>query len=107
MAEIDEQSLIRREKVARFRSLGIDPYPARYQRTMDAATAIRALEAAEASPDGEPASGSVAGRIVSSRLMGKLCFAHLLDWTGRIQVAIRRDVVGEELFERWTKLIDL
>ncbi len=44
---------------------------------------------------------SLAGRLVQIRLMGKAAFAHLLDGAGKIQIYVKRDIVGAEPFENF------
>jgi lysyl-tRNA synthetase class 2 len=48
-----------------------------------------------------------AGRLMSIRAMGKATFAHILDGSGRIQLYLRQDQVGEESYERFLKLFDI
>lgn len=50
---------------------------------------------------------SLAGRLVAIRLHGKTAFAHLQDRTGKLQLYIRKDVVGDEIFDRFTQYIDV
>src|SRR5689334_7988923 len=86
----------RLEKLERLRARGVDPYPNRVQRSHTAVAAIAAYEAAE--PDGETAEAievSVCGRIRAMRFTGKITFSHIEDGTGRIQLFIRQDAVGE------------
>ena len=75
-----------------------------------AAAAIAAFEEAESGEQldeqGHGASARIGGRIVSWRDMGKSAFAHVEDPSGRIQVYLRKDVLGEESFED-LKLLDL
>ena len=87
-AELSEQELIRRNSLAELRKLGIDPYPAeKYE-----VTATAAQIAAEFDPQKENLQDvSIAGRIMSRRIMGSASFFELQDHTGRIQVYIRRD----------------
>jgi len=83
----------RREKLAALEERGIDPYPSSW-RVDDTAAALL-----EAFRDESPAvSARVAGRVVSMRSHGKTYFLHLADGSGRIQVYLRRDEVGEEVF---------
>jgi lysyl-tRNA synthetase, class II len=96
-----EEELIqqRREKLARLRARGIDPYPPRVTRTHSATDAIAAFERWEA--DGaaaEPPVVSVTGRIISMREMGKASFIDLRDGSGRLQCYVKKDIVGEEAY---------
>jgi lysyl-tRNA synthetase class 2 len=101
----DELLAQRTAKVDELRAAGIDPYPPRAERTHTAAEAVAALEAAEAS-DGSAAEVSVAGRVTSVRTMGKAAFLDLRDASGRIQIYIKRDVVGADAWAR-LKAVDL
>ena len=87
-SELSEQELIRRNSLAELRKLGIDPYPAeKYE-----VTATAAQIAAEFDPQKENLQDvSIAGRIMSRRIMGSASFFELQDHTGRIQIYIRRD----------------
>ena len=50
---------------------------------------------------------TVAGRLVSNRVMGKLAFAHIEDGSGKIQLFLRRDEIGDETFQLYKKAFDL
>ncbi|MGH7627126.1 MAG: OB-fold nucleic acid binding domain-containing protein, partial [Gemmatimonadaceae bacterium] len=83
----------RREKLERLRELGVEPFAYGYERTHSAGDAVAQLgEAAEAGPV------RVAGRLVAWRGHGKTAFAHLADQSGRIQLYLRRDELGDERF---------
>jgi lysyl-tRNA synthetase class 2 len=104
---LSDQEQARRDKLARLQELRIPAYPARCQRTHTAQEAIAALETAEAA-------GAVAdtvwltGRLVALRVMGKASFAHIEDGSGRIQLFIRQNEVGEDAYENLLKkLLDL
>ncbi len=87
----------RRAKLERIRERGIDPYPPRFQRDSTAAEAIEAFEAAEAADQPEAAAGlSLAGRIVSMRVMGRAAFLDLRDASGVVQAMLRQNVLGED-----------
>lgn len=103
MAEQDqrEQRIL---KLAQLREMGIDPYPPRVQHTHTAAEAIAAFQAAK---EGERAYVQVAGRLMSSRVMGKSSFAHIADGSGRVQIYVRQDVVGEQTYELWRRYVDI
>ncbi len=103
----DELIQLRRDKLARLRSRGIDPYPPRVERTHTAAEAVAAYEAWEAAgstgdaPDsstGEPPTVSVTGRVTASRDMGKASFIDLRDGSGRIQCYVKKDIIGEDAY---------
>ncbi|MCH7712600.1 MAG: lysine--tRNA ligase [Chloroflexi bacterium] len=97
-----EEGLIasRQVKLDRLRQSGIDPYPPRFHRTCDAATAIARFEAAENGSEktetGEAAPHiSLAGRIMSMRTMGKAAFLDLQDASGAVQALLRQNVLGD------------
>ena len=88
----------RQNKLARLRDRGIDPYPPRYRRSCDNATAIAVFEAVEA--ESRPASDaeelSLAGRIVALRNMGRSAFLDIQDNSSSIQALFRRNNLGED-----------
>ena len=91
--EIIQQRLL---KIQRIRTRGIDPYPHRYHRTHTAQEAAALFE-------GQGKSDSpvvrVAGRIVGSRPMGRATFLDLRDGSGKIQVYLRGDLLGQEKYQ--------
>jgi lysyl-tRNA synthetase, class II len=91
----------RLEKLARIEEAQVEAYPRRFERTHEAARAIDQYETLKETPI------RVAGRVVSWRGMGKSTFAHLLDVSGRLQMYLRRDVMGEEDYAFFTKILDL
>ena len=106
-AELNEQQLVRRAKLIELRELGIDPYPPRLptERTHTAAEVVAAYQAGEL-PDG--ATVTLTGRLMTVRVMGKAAFAHIEDGSGRVQIYLRRDVVGEAAYDNlFRRLIDL
>jgi lysyl-tRNA synthetase class 2 len=80
----------RHEKLSALEKRGVDPYPPRWQVT-DTTEALLAGFADE----GPTVEGRIAGRIVSLRSHGKTTFLNLADRSGRIQVYLRRDDLGE------------
>ncbi len=85
--ELSEQEIIRRNSLNELRAMGIEPYPAAEYVTNAFSTDIKA----EFKDEDEPRPVSVAGRIMSRRVMGKASFVELQDSKGRIQVYITRD----------------
>ncbi|HLF70609.1 MAG TPA: lysine--tRNA ligase [Dehalococcoidia bacterium] len=88
-------------KLQRLRARGVDPYPARYDRTHTSAQALQAFLDFEGagSPAGEALNVRVAGRVTALRNMGKAAFLDLRDGEGRIQVYARRDQLDDASWE--------
>ena len=86
--ELSEQEIIRRNSLNEMRAMGIDPYPAAEYVTNAFSTDIKAEFKDD---EAEPRKVSVAGRIMSRRVMGKASFVELQDSKGRIQIYITRD----------------
>jgi lysyl-tRNA synthetase class 2 len=103
--QMSDQEEQRRIKLSRLREAGIDPYPARADRTHTTAEAVAALR--ETPDGGEPPSVTVVGRLVSSRVMGKSSFAHVEDGSGQVQLYLRYDVLGEESYSLFKQDLDL
>ena len=80
-------------KLARIRANGLDPYPPRFHRTFDSATATALFEELEETdpPDERLQNVSLAGRITSMRTMGKAAFLDLQDASGSIQALLRQN----------------
>jgi len=86
--ELSEQEIVRRNSLNQLRELGINPYPADEYIVDAYSDDIRARFSDDES---EPRPVSIAGRIMSRRIMGKASFIELQDSHGRIQVYISRD----------------
>ncbi len=94
--QMGEQMLQRRNKLKALKEAGNDPYTiVRYDRTALAAD----IKANFEELDGKDV--SIAGRIMSWRDMGKANFVDLLDGSGRIQLYIKMDDVGEKCFSQF------
>ena len=85
--ELSEQEIVRRNSLAELRRLGIEPYPAEEYVVTGHTKEIKE----NFSDEGEVRQVSIAGRIMSRRIMGKASFMELQDSEGRIQVYISRD----------------
>ena len=105
--ELSEQEIGRRESLQQLRQLGIDPYPAAEYATNAFSTEIKQkVESGEwivDAPEGEEPIAAenlpqvtIAGRMMSRRVMGKASFAEIQDSKGRIQVYITRDDICPE-----------
>ena len=98
-AEYTEVVRIRREKLAKLQSEGLDPFrEVKYERTHHTTDITSNFEAMENKVV------SIAGRIMSKRDMGKASFCDLLDQEGRIQLYVKVDELGTEGYERFKKL---
>jgi lysyl-tRNA synthetase, class II len=101
-----QQVRVRLGKRERLLESGAEPYPVGFERT---ATAAR-LRARYGDLPPDTSAGevvSIAGRVMLSRIGGKLCFAMLRDGTGDIQVMIALAEVGEERLAAWKRDVDL
>lgn len=103
--QLSEQEQVRRDKLAKIRELGIDPYPA-------ALYPVDTLAAEVKSDFQEGRRVNLAGRLMSRRIQGKASFAEIQDSSGRIQVYFNRDEIapGEDktLYnEVYKKLLDI
>ncbi len=100
--ELAEQARIRREKLQKLTSEGNNPFvKVKYDvtaRSESVKNNFGALEGKEV---------SLAGRLMSRRIMGKASFSHIQDGEGLIQIYVRRDDVGEEAYAAYKKDFDL
>ncbi len=89
----EELIALRKEKLAKLRDRGIDPYPARFDRTHTNA------DAADLAPRSGPgAFVTIAGRVTAMRGMGKASFMDLRDGSGRIQAYLKQEALGSEAY---------
>jgi lysyl-tRNA synthetase class 2 len=102
LEELERQRLA---KVEALRAEGIDPYPVRYERT-HTAKQIHEAHGSLAAETNTGETATVAGRLMLKRSQGKITFAELQDATGRIQLFIQKDRVGDEAYAR-VKELDL
>lgn len=93
----------RRAKVAALRASGIEPYPPSAAPTADIASMRAAHEELEAGEETDVAY-TLAGRLMGKRGHGKAMFADLQDRTGRVQLHVTLDRIGEEEFSRFADL---
>ena len=100
--ELIEQARIRREKLAKLSGEGNNPY----LKTKYSVTA-HSLEIKGAFEAWEGKEVSVAGRLMSRRIMGKASFSHIADGEGQIQVYITRQDVGEDTYAAYKKDFDI
>lgn len=98
--ELNDQLLVRREKLSELREKGYDPFGKRFERTHLAEELIQQYgEIEKEELDQQGISTTIAGRVMTKRGKGKAGFAHLQDLTGQIQIYVRVDAVGEEQYD--------
>jgi len=98
--ELTTLQKIRYEKLQQIIQMGINPYPYSYHRTHLAEEIVKNFE------HYENQAASLAGRVMSIRKHGRAAFAHIMDSSGRIQIYVRQDQVGETQFQLFD-LIDI
>lgn len=98
--ELNDQMLVRREKMENLREEGIDPFGKRFDRTHNSKELHEEYDQhSKEELSDMNLSASVAGRMMTKRGKGKAGFAHLQDREGQIQVYVRKDQVGDESYE--------
>ena len=100
-----DQVEVRKEKLARLRAAGVEPYPNDFKPSQSASEiASKFADASEQALAEAPKDLRVAGRIVAIRRMGKASFFHIQDRRGRLQVYIQQNRVGEEAYNLFRTL---
>lgn len=102
--ELNDQQIVRREKMAALSEMGIDPFGKRFERTANSAE----LKAKYDDKSKEELhelneTATIAGRLMTKRGKGKVGFAHLQDREGQIQIYVRKDAVGDENYQIFKK----
>lgn len=101
--ELNDQFLVRREKMNQLREDGIDPFGKRFERTNLATEIIGEYNSLEKEElEAKDISVTLAGRIMTKRGKGKAGFAHIQDLSGQVQIYVRKDAVGEEQYKVFT-----
>ena len=105
--ELTDQEQFRREKLAKYKEMGVEPFGQAYKVTHHVSD-IRALceKKSEKALERMALEVSVAGRIMAIRRMGKASFVNIQDKTGNIQSFIGINVIGEKAYNLF-KLADI
>ena len=98
MEELSELLLQRRRKVNALWEAGVNPYPNDFRPTHTTRDVVDAYGAKDTIEE-DPQVFAVAGRIIARRSFGKAAFVQLQDRKGRLQLYIKREDVGDEVFE--------
>ncbi|HOW27245.1 MAG TPA: lysine--tRNA ligase [Elusimicrobiota bacterium] len=106
-SSLEDIARLRRDKVRLMRENNIDPYPRSFDGISESSVLrekYQGLNNEEHSPD--PAV-KIAGRLMTRRDMGKTTFAHVQDRTGRLQIYMRKDEIGDAVYKQFRDLVDL
>ena len=102
--ELNDQQIVRREKMAALSEAGIDPFGKRFERTVNSAELKAKYDDKTKEELHElDEKATIAGRLMTKRGKGKVGFAHLQDREGQIQIYVRKDEVGEENYQIFKK----
>ena len=101
MSGLSEEHIIRQNKLRRAKKSGLNPYPARVDRSY---YITQVLTQYKNLLDEEIV---LVGRIKAIRLHGGSCFAHIEDGTEKIQIYLKRDELGSELYNQFKNIFDI
>ncbi|MHA2920686.1 lysine--tRNA ligase [Bacillus cereus] len=98
--ELNDQLIVRREKLHNLREQGIDPFGKRFERTNSTTDLVSLYgEFSKEGLEEKEIAVSIAGRIMTKRGKGKAGFAHVQDLHGQVQIYVRKDAVGDDEYE--------
>ncbi|MDA2269654.1 lysine--tRNA ligase [Bacillus cereus] len=98
--ELNDQLIVRREKLHNLREQGIDPFGKRFERTNSTTDLVSLYgEFSKEELEENEIAVSIAGRIMTKRGKGKAGFAHVQDLHGQVQIYVRKDAVGDDEYE--------
>lgn len=102
--ELNDQLIVRREKLEQLRDKGIDPFGKRFERS-DTTKSLKEQydQLTKEELEEKAAAASIAGRIMTKRGKGKAGFAHIQDLHGQFQIYVRQDAIGEEQYDLFKK----
>ncbi len=92
---------IRLQKVEEMEKSGINPWPPFKPVTATASKVLAEFE------DGKENEYQLAGRLITLRDHGKTFFAHIQDRSGRIQIYVKKDLIGDEEFSKFKNFVDV
>ncbi|WP_199912291.1 MULTISPECIES: lysine--tRNA ligase [unclassified Lysinibacillus] len=102
--ELNDQLLVRRQKMTDIREGGLDPFGSRFERTHLSNEILAEFDQFDKEYLHDNLHEVViAGRIMTKRGKGKAGFAHIQDVAGQIQIYVRKDAIGDEAYELFNK----
>ena len=102
MSEISQQMQARLEKLERMRSLGVEPYPYRFEKTHKIENVVQNQDQLIETEE----EVQLCGRLLAFRRQGKTAFCNLKEDTSRIQLYVAKNTIGEDEYEVF-KCLDL
>ena len=105
--DLNELLQIRRDKLSQLQQEGQDPFQLTKYDVDHHAAEIKEQFARLEPEEESGVTVCVAGRMMSKRVMGKASFSDLQDKTGTIQLYVRRDLIGEEAYTKYKKMLDI
>lgn len=104
MEKLTEQEIIRRQKMEELKEMGIEPFGQAYNRTHKSGMIRDQFEGLEKEVlEEQEIVVKVAGRIMTKRRQGKAGFMHIQDLDGRLQIYVRKDILGDDAYEIFKK----
>ena len=104
MEKLTEQEIIRRQKMEELKAMGIDPFGHAYERTHKSGQIREEFgELTKEELEEKNVTVKIAGRIMTKRRQGKAGFMHIQDLDGKIQIYVRKDVLGDDAYEVFKK----
>lgn len=106
MARQDEIVKERMKKIHELKKQGIEPYPSKYEHPLSVSSELQEKYSSLKADKSSKNKVFVAGRIMSIRDMGKICFLVLYDGSGKIQLILQEKETPEKLIQFFKKYID-
>ena len=104
MEKLTEQEIIRRQKMEELKAMEIDPFGHAYERTHKSGQIREEFgELTKEELEEKNVTVKIAGRIMTKRRQGKAGFMHIQDLDGKIQIYVRKDVLGDDAYEVFKK----
>lgn len=97
---LNDQMVVRREKMAELKEQGIDPFGQRFEASHHASELHQAYDDVDIDElEEKQISVKIAGRMMTKRRSGKITFANIKDRTGSVQIFVQKPIVGEDAYE--------
>ncbi|MCQ9209633.1 lysine--tRNA ligase [Granulicatella seriolae] len=102
---LNDQVIVRHQKMEDLRHKGIEPFATGFKPTTSSQAIHEEFEGVtkEELAEREPVEVKIAGRMMTKRGKGKAGFAHIQDGKGQIQIYVRKDAVGDDAYELFSK----